>query len=85
MLTICLRSQSNSSPEGLGSSADMVKLVAINARPTILVYSPFTSSSNVEGINWTLADPSFLYKLLLEQATAIGCSVWSEFKKRRIG
>ncbi|KAH7516385.1 hypothetical protein FEM48_Zijuj10G0129500 [Ziziphus jujuba var. spinosa] len=36
---------------GLGSSADMVKLVAINARPTILVYSPFTSSSNVEGIN----------------------------------
>ncbi|KAH7516387.1 hypothetical protein FEM48_Zijuj10G0129700 [Ziziphus jujuba var. spinosa] len=72
--------------KGLGSSAEMVKLVAINARPTILVYLPFTSSSSVEGINWQfpmLADPSFLYKLLFEQATTIGCSVWLEFKNRK--
>ncbi|KAH7516410.1 hypothetical protein FEM48_Zijuj10G0132400 [Ziziphus jujuba var. spinosa] len=30
-----------------------------------------------------LADPSFLHKLLLEQATTIGCSVWLEFKNRK--
>ncbi|KAL5995255.1 hypothetical protein ACLOJK_025313 [Asimina triloba] len=30
-----------------------------------------------------LADPSFLYKLLLEQAATIGCSVWWEFKNRK--
>ncbi|KAH7516414.1 hypothetical protein FEM48_Zijuj10G0132800 [Ziziphus jujuba var. spinosa] len=34
-------------------------------------------------LNWMLADPSFLYKLLLEQATTIGCSVWWEFKNRK--
>ncbi|XP_060669318.1 protein RETICULATA-RELATED 1, chloroplastic-like isoform X2 [Ziziphus jujuba] len=30
-----------------------------------------------------LADPSFLYRLLLEQATTIGCSVCLEFKNRK--
>ncbi|KAH7516384.1 hypothetical protein FEM48_Zijuj10G0129400 [Ziziphus jujuba var. spinosa] len=27
-------------------------------------------------LNWMFADPCFLYKLLLDQATTIGCSVW---------
>lgn len=30
-----------------------------------------------------IADPSFLYKLLLEQAATLGCSVWWEFKNRK--
>ncbi|KAF8404118.1 hypothetical protein HHK36_008998 [Tetracentron sinense] len=30
-----------------------------------------------------IADPAFLYKLLLEQATTIGCSVWWELKNRK--
>lgn len=30
-----------------------------------------------------LADPAFLYKLLLEQAATIGCSVWWELKNRK--
>jgi hypothetical protein len=30
-----------------------------------------------------LADPAFLYRLLLEQAATIGCSVWWELKNRK--
>lgn len=30
-----------------------------------------------------IADPAFLYRLLLEQAATIGCSVWWELKNRR--
>ncbi|KAK4401939.1 hypothetical protein Sango_0934600 [Sesamum angolense] len=30
-----------------------------------------------------IADPAFLYRLLLEQATTIGCSVWWEIKNRK--
>lgn len=30
-----------------------------------------------------LADPAFLYRLLLEEAATIGCSVWWEFKNRK--
>ncbi|WMV50408.1 hypothetical protein MTR67_043793 [Solanum verrucosum] len=30
-----------------------------------------------------IADPAFLYKLLLEQASTIGCSVWWEIKNRK--
>lgn len=30
-----------------------------------------------------IADPAFVYKLLLEQATTIGCSVWWEIKNRK--
>ncbi|XP_060669440.1 uncharacterized protein LOC107412730 isoform X1 [Ziziphus jujuba] len=83
MLTICLRSQSNSSPEGFVSYAEIVKFVAINARPTILVYFPFTSSSSVEGYWQDACRSFFLYKLLLEQPTTIGCSLWLEFKNRK--
>ncbi|KAH7516389.1 hypothetical protein FEM48_Zijuj10G0129900 [Ziziphus jujuba var. spinosa] len=47
--------------QGLLSSAEIVKFVAINARPTIPVYFPFTSSSSVEDINWQDACRSFLF------------------------
>ncbi|KAJ0078016.1 hypothetical protein Patl1_36975 [Pistacia atlantica] len=30
-----------------------------------------------------IADPTFLYKLLLEQAATIGCTAWWEFKNRK--
>ena len=30
-----------------------------------------------------LADPAFLYRLLLEQAATLGCSVWWELKNRK--
>lgn len=30
-----------------------------------------------------IADPAFLYRLLLEQAATIGCSVWWEVKNRK--
>lgn len=30
-----------------------------------------------------IADPAFLYKLLLEQAATIGCTAWWEFKNRK--
>jgi hypothetical protein len=30
-----------------------------------------------------IADPAFLYKLLLEEAATIGCSVWWELKNRK--
>lgn len=30
-----------------------------------------------------IADPSFIYKLLLEQAATLGCSVWWELKNRK--
>ncbi|KAH0722587.1 hypothetical protein KY289_005631 [Solanum tuberosum] len=38
-------------------------------------------------MSWTfkkmIADPAFVYKLLLEQASTIGCSVWWEIKNRK--
>ena len=30
-----------------------------------------------------IADPAFLYRLLLELAATIGCSVWWELKNRK--
>ncbi|KAA8545534.1 hypothetical protein F0562_020318 [Nyssa sinensis] len=70
---------------GLVSSAQMVKFLAINARPTT---TRFISRALPEGmsrafIGRMIADPAFLYKLLLEQAATIGCSVWWELKNRK--
>ncbi|XP_031124528.1 protein RETICULATA-RELATED 1, chloroplastic-like [Ipomoea triloba] len=70
---------------GLVSSAQMVKFLAINARPTT---ARFISRSLPQGlsrgfIGRMIADPAFLYKLLLEQAATIGCSVWWEVKNRK--
>ncbi|CAA0839023.1 Protein of unknown function (DUF3411 [Striga hermonthica] len=70
---------------GLVSSAQMVKFLAINARPTT---ARFISRSLPQGLSRAfigrmIADPAFLYRLLLEQATTIGCSVWWEVKNRK--
>ncbi|KAK3224310.1 hypothetical protein Dsin_011335 [Dipteronia sinensis] len=69
---------------GLVSSAQMVKFLAINARPTT---TRFISRSLPQGLSRAfigrmIADPSFLYKLLLEQVATIGSSVWWELKNR---
>ncbi|CAN8265060.1 unnamed protein product [Cochlearia groenlandica] len=70
---------------GLVSSAQMVKFLAINARPTT---TRFISRALPQGLSRAfvgrmLADPSFLYRLLLEQAATVGCSVWWEVKTRK--
>ncbi|KAJ0010260.1 hypothetical protein Pint_32828 [Pistacia integerrima] len=70
---------------GLVSSAQLVKFLAINARPTT---TKFISRALPEGISRAfigrmIADPAFLYKLLLEQAATIGCTAWWEFKNRK--
>ncbi|VFQ76317.1 unnamed protein product [Cuscuta campestris] len=70
---------------GLVSSVQMVRFLAINARPTT---ARFISRSIPQGlsrgfIGRMIADPAFLYKLLFEQAATIGCSVWSEVKNRK--
>ncbi|TXG60667.1 hypothetical protein EZV62_015240 [Acer yangbiense] len=66
------------------NSAQMVKFLAINARPTT---TRFISRSLPQGLSRAfigrmIADPSFLYKLLLEQVATIGSSVWWELKNR---
>ncbi|KAL7119522.1 hypothetical protein ACP275_02G068100 [Erythranthe tilingii] len=70
---------------GLVSSAQMVKFLAMNARPTT---ARFISRSLPQGlsrgfIGRMIADPAFLSKLLFEQATTIGCSVWWEITNRK--
>ncbi|KAL6517699.1 hypothetical protein OROMI_033400 [Orobanche minor] len=70
---------------GLVSSAQMVRFLAINARPTT---ARFISRSLPQGLSRAfigrmIADPAFLYRLLLEQATTIGCSAWWEIKNRK--
>ncbi|XP_043706356.1 protein RETICULATA-RELATED 1, chloroplastic-like [Telopea speciosissima] len=69
---------------GLVSSAQMVRFLVINARPTT---ARFISRSLPQGlsrqfIGRMIADPAFLYKLLLDQAATIGCSIWWELKNR---
>ncbi|GAV61174.1 DUF3411 domain-containing protein [Cephalotus follicularis] len=70
---------------GLVSSAQMVKFLAINARPTT---TRFISRALPDGISRAfigrmIADPAFLYKLLLEQVATLGTSVWWEVKNRK--
>ncbi|KAJ0080543.1 hypothetical protein Patl1_23636 [Pistacia atlantica] len=70
---------------GLVSSAQLIKFLAINARPTS---TRFISRALPEGISRAfigrmIADPAFLYKLLLEQAATIGCTAWWEFQNRK--
>ncbi|KAK4424380.1 hypothetical protein Salat_1631400 [Sesamum alatum] len=69
---------------GLVSSAQMVRFLAINARPTT---ERFISRCLPQGLSRAfigrmIADPAFLHRLLLEQAATIGCSVWWEIKSR---
>ncbi|XP_057976501.1 protein RETICULATA-RELATED 1, chloroplastic [Malania oleifera] len=70
---------------GLVSSAQMTKFLAINARPTT---ARFISRALPQGmsrafIGRMIADPAFLYRLLFEQVSTIGCSVWWELKNRK--
>ncbi|XP_009630601.1 uncharacterized protein LOC107780410 [Nicotiana tabacum] len=70
---------------GLVSSAQMVKFLAINARPTMerSISRLLPPGLSRAFIGRKIADPAFVYKLLLEQATTIGCSVWWEIKNRK--
>ncbi|KAF5201402.1 Reticulata-related 6 protein [Thalictrum thalictroides] len=70
---------------GLVSSAQMVRFLAINARPTT---ARFISRSLPQGVSRAfigrmIADPAFLYKFLFEQAATIGSSVLWEVKNRK--
>lgn len=70
---------------GLVSSAQMVRFLAIHARPTTVraVSRALPQGISRAFIGRMIADPAFLYKLLLEQATTIGCSTWWEIKNRK--
>lgn len=70
---------------GLVSSAQMVKFLAINARPTTARFISRTLPQGMSRafIGRMIADPAFAYRLLLEQVTTIGCSVWWELKNRK--
>ncbi|GLT41928.1 hypothetical protein SLA2020_159550 [Shorea laevis] len=70
---------------GLVSSAQMVKFLAMNARPTT---SRFISRALPQGVSRAfigrmLADPAFLYRLLLEEVATVGSCVWWEIKNRK--
>ncbi|KAL0412732.1 UNVERIFIED_CONTAM: hypothetical protein Sradi_1474900 [Sesamum radiatum] len=69
---------------GLVSSAQMVRFLAINARPTLerFISRCLPQELSRAFIGRMIADPAFLYRLLLEQAATIGCSVWWEIKSR---
>ncbi|KAM7478875.1 hypothetical protein LguiA_027088 [Lonicera macranthoides] len=70
---------------GLVSSAQMVRYLAINARPTTarVIARTFPQGMSRAFIGRMIADPSFLYRLILEQASTICCSVLWELKTRK--
>uniref|UniRef100_A0A803LJX0 Uncharacterized protein n=1 Tax=Chenopodium quinoa TaxID=63459 RepID=A0A803LJX0_CHEQI len=70
---------------GLVSSAQLVKFLAINARPNTIrtIARGLPQGISRAFIGRMIADPAFLYRLLLEQATTIGCSAWWELKNRK--
>lgn len=70
---------------GLVSSAQMVRFLAIHARPTAVraISRALPQGISRAFVGRMIADPAFLYKLLLEQAATIGCSVWWELKNRK--
>lgn len=70
---------------GLVSSAQMVKFLAMNARPTAsrLISRKVPQGLSRSFIGRMLADPAFMYRFLLEEVATIGCSVWWEFKNRK--
>nr|CAD1820039.1 unnamed protein product [Ananas comosus var. bracteatus] len=70
---------------GLVSSAQMVRFLAINARPTTsrFISRALPQSLSRAFIGRMIADPSFLYKMLLESAATLGCSFWWELKNRK--
>ncbi|KAI3984131.1 hypothetical protein MKX01_035258 [Papaver californicum] len=70
---------------GWVSSAQIVKYLAMNARPTTVRFVSRTLPQGMSRafIGRMIADPAFLYRFLLEQAATIGCSVWWEVKTRK--
>ncbi|KAL8151835.1 hypothetical protein V2J09_021643 [Rumex salicifolius] len=70
---------------GLVSSAQMVKFLAINARPTKVraISRALPQSISRAFIGRMIADPAFLYRFLFEQAATIGSSVWWEVQNRK--
>lgn len=70
---------------GLVSSAQMVRFLSMNARPTTsrFISRALPQSLSRAFIGRMIADPSFLYKLLLEQFATITSSVWWEVKNRK--
>ncbi|ONK77833.1 uncharacterized protein A4U43_C02F11200 [Asparagus officinalis] len=70
---------------GLVSSAQMVRFLSVNARPTVsrAISRALPQSLSRGFIGRMIADPSFLYQLLLEQAATIGCAVHWEVKNRK--
>lgn len=70
---------------GLVSTAQMVKYLAINARPTATRAISRTLPQGLSRgfIGRMIADPAFLHRLLFEQASTFGCSVWWEFRNRK--
>ncbi|KAL9321472.1 hypothetical protein ACSQ67_013311 [Phaseolus vulgaris] len=70
---------------GLVSSAQMVKFLAINARPTTSRFISRTLPQTLSRsfIGRLLADPAFLYRLVLEEVATVGCSLWWEIKNRK--
>lgn len=70
---------------GLVSSAQMVKFLAIHAKPTTVraISRALPQGISRAFVGRMIADPAFLYRLLLEQAATIGCSAWWEVKNRK--
>lgn len=70
---------------GLVSSAQMVRFLSINARPTAnrLISRKLPQALSRAFIGRLLADPAFMYRFLLEEVATIGCSVWWEIKNRK--
>ncbi|XP_042473117.1 protein RETICULATA-RELATED 1, chloroplastic-like [Zingiber officinale] len=70
---------------GLVSSAQMVRFLAINARPTVsrAISRTVPEWLSRAFIGRMIADPAFLLKLLLEETMTCACSVWWEFKNRK--
>ncbi|CAL9079353.1 hypothetical protein MUK42_27194 [Musa troglodytarum] len=70
---------------GLVSSAQMVRFLAMNARPTVsrAISRTLPGWLSRAFVGRMIADPSFLYKLLLEETVTCACSLWWEFKNRK--
>lgn len=70
---------------GLISSAQMVRYLSMNARPTVarFVSRALPQAVSRAFIGRMIADPAFLHKMFLEQATTICCSAWWELNHRK--
>ncbi|CAM6115685.1 unnamed protein product [Calypogeia fissa] len=69
---------------GLISTALVVRFITLNARPTMTraITRSLPSNASRALIGRILADPSFLYKVAVEQVTTIGLGVWWEVHHR---